>query len=671
MFDAAPVAVAAWSMEGVLVQANPVFCDVVQLPEERAQGRRFESFIDPAEAGTVRSLLTDLWSGTRNYFECDFRCRRPDGAEHWVRTMVTAVYGPSGQPEYLVSQVFDFANPRTREARVQRLVNETPVMLWLSDRDGVPRIGNRTAFEFLGIDADDPDLRNALFKAVHPDDLVEIAEGISQNIRDRAPFEFTARVARHDGAYRWLHHRALPFVDAEGEFEGFAGASLDVTDSEELRLELDEIRQLFRTVTEAGPIAVLRTDVEGNVVSASGVWPAFVDGSQVDQVGTGWRSVLAPEHVDEIITRGLASVASREPFTVRVRTLDPDADIDDLAAGAVSQAWGELRVAPVFSDEGEHEGFVVTLADVSAEVASSTRADRLARVLDAGSDFLMIAERNGAISYVNDAAQQTLGVAGASPETNPSFLMDVLDPESYELFRHTVEPTLTAEGIWRGELTFRSQSGLSIPVSALFLAHENHLGRIESISAVARDITDLKDAERRLRQLATHDYLTGLPNRVLLYDRLEQALARFHRHGQPVAVLYLDLDRFKPINDEMGHHVGDAVLVAVGERIHQTIRDTDTAARIGGDEFAVLIEGVDDPDLLRLVAERLIAKLSAPVEIDGRELEVGASLGLVMAGAGADAADSLMAAADAAMYRAKAAGRGRYEFVGADESTPA
>ena len=204
-------------------------------------------------------------------------------------------------------------------------------------------------------------------------------------------------------------------------------------------------------------------------------------------------------------------------------------------------------------------------------------------------------------------------------------------------------------------------------MSALFLAHENHLGRIESISAVARDITDLKDAERRLRQLATHDYLTGLPNRVLLYDRLEQALARFHRHGQPVALLYLDLDRFKPVNDELGHQVGDAVLVEIADRIHTVIRDTDTAARIGGDEFAVLVEGIEDPVMLRLVADRLIDAIAEPMSVRrATRSQVGVSIGLVVAGVRAAEADALMAAADAAMYRAKAAGRGRYEFVGPD-----
>ena len=669
IFDATPIAMGVWSIAGDLVQANPVFCDLTQLAMDELAGRRFESFIDPAEATQIRSILEELWAGHRNYFECDFRCARPGGGEHWVRTMVTAVYGPAGMPDYLLSQVFDFANPRTRESQAHRLVNETPVMLWLTDSVGVPRIGNSTSVEFLGIGPDDPDLRNALLRTVHPDDLAEISEAMIVNINDRVPFEFTVRVARRDGVYRWLHHRALPFFDADGEFEGYAGASLDVTDAEELRLELDNVRELFRTVTQAGPIAVIRTDRDGNIVFANGGWPAFLDGARDHLVGLNWRSVLAPEHVDEIVTRALASISSGEPFTVRVRTLDDDEGIGDFTHSTPRQSWGELRVAPVFAEDGRHNGFVSTLADVSAEVAAGSRADRLARVLDAGSDFLMIAERNGAISYVNDAAQQTLGVRDPAADGTPSFLMDVLEPESYELFRETVEPTLARDGIWRGELNFRTRIGVQIPVSALFLAHQNHLGRLESISAVARDISDLKDAELRLRQLATTDYLTGLPNRVLLYDRLEQALNRFHRHGQSVALLYLDLDRFKPVNDDLGHQVGDAVLVEIAGRIQTVVRDTDTAARIGGDEFAVLVEGVTDVGMLRMVADRLIETISRPLIVDDAEIRVGVSIGLVVAALGTDVADSLMAAADAAMYRAKAAGRGRYEFLGPDDLT--
>jgi diguanylate cyclase (GGDEF)-like protein/PAS domain S-box-containing protein len=670
-FRAAPVGAGIWSVDGELLWANPVLLDLIQPEVPSAQGgptpvagRRFESFTDPSHAVSLRAELAEVLSGVRNYLECDFRCHRPDGQRHWVRTMVTPVYGPQGRPDFLLSQIFDFANPRTRMVTANRLVNEAPVLLWLTDLNGTPCVGNRASYKFLGVKPDESQVGMAVLERFHPDDLGEIGEELANSIRDRAPVEFTARIARSDGEYRWLHHRAMPFFDADGAFEGYAGASLDVTEAEELRLELDNARALFRTVTEAGPIAVLRTDSEGRIVYAEGVWPVSLDRPAEDMVGLEWQSLLVDEYVDEILTKGLAAIASREPYAVRARIRDHGPDRDGLRDRAAGSTWAEVRVAPVFGPGDVHDGFVATLADVSAEVAAGARADQLARVLDAGSDFLMIADHEGLVSYVNDAAYQHLGVRGSESKNPPSALVNVLEDESRELFRTVVEPALASLGIWRGELTFRSRLGQPIPASALFIAHQNHLGRIESVSLVARDITDLKDAERLLRQLATHDYLTGLPNRVLLYDRLEQAVARFNRHGQPVALLYLDLDRFKPVNDDLGHHIGDSVLREIADRIHTAIRDTDTAARIGGDEFAVLVEGMEEAVQLRVVADRLIEAISQPVVVGEHIISVGVSIGLVVAGTSADAADSLMAAADAAMYRAKAAGRGCYEFVG-------
>jgi diguanylate cyclase (GGDEF)-like protein len=166
-----------------------------------------------------------------------------------------------------------------------------------------------------------------------------------------------------------------------------------------------------------------------------------------------------------------------------------------------------------------------------------------------------------------------------------------------------------------------------------------------------------------MRQLATHDYLTGLPNRLLLYEHLDQALARFHRLGQTVALLYLDLDRFKPINDELGHHVGDAVIVTLADRIHAVVRDTDTPARIGGDEFAVLVEGFEPTELLERVATRLIDSIREPITVDGITVHVGVSIGIVAADADTAEADQMLARADAAMYEAKARGRGQFVFA--------
>jgi diguanylate cyclase (GGDEF)-like protein/PAS domain S-box-containing protein len=666
IFDAAPIGVGVWSMDGVLLHANPVLCDLLGAERAELVGRLFEEFIRLRDAPGIRRLVRDLWLGTRNYFECDFRCTRPGGKELWVRTYVSPVYGPGGEPEYLVSHIFSFGRRGSEDELASRLAHDTPVMLWLTDAHGIPRVGNRRSFEFLGLPPSSGELRRALFERIHPEDYESVRPEIVEHVRRQEPFEFTARSRRADGEWRWLHHRAEPVWRQDGEFEGFAGASFDVTDAERTRRELDEIRRLFHSVTDAGPIAVLRTDAVGNVTYANGRWADILDDPQIRLRETSWQSILVPEHVEEIIRRSMESIETGEPFVMRVRALDPMKLAPTSAALGTGQYWGELRVAPVFDDEGNHDGFVATLTDISSEVAADSRADRLARVLDAGSDFLLIAERNGAISYVNDAAFETLGVRPADSVTDrstPFFLMDVLDSDSFEFFHEVVEPVLVEAGIWRGELTFRDRRGSFIPVSALVLAQTNEAGRVESISVVARDITDLKDAERRMRQLATHDYLTGLPNRVLLYDRLDQALARFHRHQRAVALMYLDLDRFKPVNDEHGHHVGDAVLCQISDRIHAIIRETDTAARIGGDEFAVLVEGVDDLDSLRLVASRLIETISEPIVVDDVVASVGVSIGVVIANERCAEADALMALADSAMYEAKSKGRGCYELV--------
>ena len=175
-------------------------------------------------------------------------------------------------------------------------------------------------------------------------------------------------------------------------------------------------------------------------------------------------------------------------------------------------------------------------------------------------------------------------------------------------------------------------------------------------------------ARRRFQELlahqAYHDGLTGLANRSLLHSRLQQAVARARRQGAGVALLYLDLDGFKPVNDSQGHEVGDALLVSVGERLRTSVRLEDTVARIGGDEFAILMEDVDDPADARQAAERVVAEIARPFEVLERTVGVGVSVGVAFSAAGADDGESMLRDADLAMYRAKDAGKSAYVFAG-------
>jgi diguanylate cyclase (GGDEF)-like protein/PAS domain S-box-containing protein len=663
IFDGAPIGVGVWSIDGELLHANPVQCDLLKQTRAELVGQRFENFIDPHQAATVRQFVEDLWRGERNYFSCELRCRRPDGSELWLRADLTAVYGADARPSYLLSQIFDFSGHRGSPDLANRLTQGSPAMLWLTDDNGIPREGNWAAYAFLGQPELSGSLEQGLFAHSHPDDFDGLARELRKSLKERLPLDFVARARRFDGEWRWLRNQAAPVFAEGGEFVGYAGLSTDVTAYEEMRIDLEETRSLFRSVTEVGPFAVARLDRRGMLTYANRRWGEILDDPQSRLTGLHWQDLLAPDEVREIVELGVASVDTGRAFSYRVLTSGIPHAGRVASDSSEVRYWAELAVLPVYDDDGEHDGWVATLTDVSAEIAAGSRADSLARVLDAGSDFLMIAERNGAISYVNNAASEVLGVRAADPSEpdRPFFLWDVLDADSYEFFHEHVEPVILETGIWRGELVMRAPTGngTAIPVSALFMAHHDNRGRVESISAVARDISDLKVAQGQLHELATHDYLTGMPNRVLLYDRLEQALARYHRYGQPVALLYLDLDRFKPVNDAHGHHAGDQVLREVASRIDAVVRDTDTAARIGGDEFCVLVEGIADRALLETVAERLIEGVGAPIDIGGQRAVVGVSIGLVSVDERCSDADTLIALADAAMYRAKATGRGR------------
>ncbi|MCD9622302.1 sensor domain-containing diguanylate cyclase [Rhabdothermincola sp. EGI L10124] len=325
-----------------------------------------------------------------------------------------------------------------------------------------------------------------------------------------------------------------------------------------------------------------------------------------------------------------------------------------------------MHLTGYYGADGRVAGLVGQVFDFEAAEPSTPLPKGLVQVLEEGSDFLLVVEADGTVSYGNRSARGALGVDTSVARTTT--LVDVLDGDSLEFFREVVEPAVAADGAWQGELFFRDRDDQALPVSARFVSHQpvgttREAHPAGAISIFARDITDLKNAERRLRQLATHDYLTGLPNRLLLYDRLELALNRYVRYGTPVALMFCDLDGFKPVNDRHGHAVGDAVLMEVADRIHSVVRDTDTAARVGGDEFAVLVEGVDDMDQLTAVAQRLVSRVAEPVPVGPVTTEIGVSIGLAVASASCHEVDTLVALADSAMYRAKAAGRGRYVVV--------
>lgn len=182
------------------------------------------------------------------------------------------------------------------------------------------------------------------------------------------------------------------------------------------------------------------------------------------------------------------------------------------------------------------------------------------------------------------------------------------------------------------------------------------------VVGIHADITDVRRVHEHLRHLASHDALTGLPNRGYCQERLSQILVQAHRQNRRFAVMLLDLDRFKQINDTLGHHIGDGLLQAVARRLKGHLRDEDTLARLGGDEFMVIMDDIDDSDIIATTAQRLIEALASPFQVDGHEVSVTTSIGVACFPEDGEDIPTLTQNADAASYQAKAQGPNNYCF---------
>jgi diguanylate cyclase (GGDEF)-like protein/PAS domain S-box-containing protein len=287
---------------------------------------------------------------------------------------------------------------------------------------------------------------------------------------------------------------------------------------------------------------------------------------------------------------------------------------------------------------------------------------RLAALVRHASDAVTLLDATGRIVYMSPSGRRLLGArddaaAGGRWEA-------LVHPDEVEATRACIRGLPFGDSIGLEHRLVRAD-GTCIEAETLAT---NLLGddAVDAVVLNTRDVTERKALERQLAHQATHDALTGLPSRRLIVDRLDQALARGRRTDSRVALLFVDLDDFKPINDALGHAAGDDTLRQVAGRLQASIRDSDSAGRIGGDEFAVVLDGVAGPEEAVAVAERCLAALAEPLVVAGSEVTATASIGIALAPAAGCDADRLLGEADAAMYVAKRQGKGRYAVSGAD-----
>jgi diguanylate cyclase (GGDEF)-like protein/PAS domain S-box-containing protein len=310
----------------------------------------------------------------------------------------------------------------------------------------------------------------------------------------------------------------------------------------------------------------------------------------------------------------------------------------------VRSGWIWVQYWPHRDANGAVQGVIGIVHDVTERKRAEEENERLAAFPRETPNPVLECDADGRVVYANPAAARLAAELGTRIERA------LPGPGHADLVRGALASGATVRGV-------------EVPVEGRVLSWSYHPHRpLEVVHLFAEDVTARRAMEERLRREALHDPLTGLPNRRLLMERLSAALDRGRRRGGGTALLFLDLDRFKLVNDSLGHPVGDRLLVAVAERLRGAVREADTVARFGGDEFAVLLDGAPGADAALRTAEAVQRALAAPVALDGFEVFTSASIGVAVSGAQADGPEAMLRGADAAMYRAKAGGPGRCEL---------
>jgi len=467
-----------------------------------------------------------------------------------------------------------------------------------------------------------------------------------------------ARTVQRAGVERHLLVEYIPDRGADGQVRGCYALTMDITQRRAAELEIARSEQRMADLTNAIPAMVGYFDMQQTCLYANdaGLRSLGVDRARIP--GIGMREAL-----------GETVYAQHEPFVREVlqgRRARLEGKVDFAGRAAHFQA----HLIPQRGDGGAQRGFYLMTFDITALKESEARRAKAEGRLRAITDNLPVAitylDAEQRYRFVNRTGLEWL--CRPADEVIGRRISDVMRPIAYER-----RPAAIEQGLGGRRATFEAES---ITGEVTRILHYDYIpdiesdGRVAGLYGLATDVSALKNIEKQLSLLARSDPLTGLANRYSFNESFPLALSRARRALAGIALMYLDIDHFKSINDTLGHAAGDTVLQAFAERLQRSVRATDTVARLGGDEFVVLLEGVDDPGEPQVVARKIVANVREPLEVAGRTLALTTSIGIAfrreVVAADAATAETLIGRADAALYAAKKAGRDTWRVIAED-----
>ena len=595
--------------------------------------------------------------------ECEYRLIHADGREVFVRDLRAMTANEHGEVLGMRGILIDISDHKASEAsledseaRFRSTFEQAAMGVALCSVSGRYMRVNQRYCEITGYSEAELLLRD--FREItHPDDVAPNEHLLDVLILGEAKtFSIEKRIIGRNKQIVWVN-LTMSLVRSRRGAGQFMDCIEDITARKQAERELRDSEGRMRTILSAMREGVIMYDKTGRVILANTAARRLFGLASDDSFprahdAQGLRFVRedgSPCPNDELPAVRAMNFGRATSAIIGLNRRDG------------SMVWLLNKAEPLpRDDETGLSPVVLTVNDVTPQRRAEEELRLAATVFDSSVEAIMITDSRRRILSVNKAFFDLTGYApSAVLGQTPAMLASTRNGLSqYDAIWNEA----TEAGSWQGEVWQRRRDGTEFPEWLSIGVVKDRSNVVTHYVAVFSDITERKANEARIAFLAHHDPLTALPNRTLFQDRLEQALARAERNGTLLALLFLDLDRFKTINDSLGHLAGDRLLQAVAERLLHCVRDTDTICRQGGDEFIIVLADITEPDVPARIAEKILRRLAEPFEVDTHVLGTSFSIGIsVFPNDGMDA-DVLMKNADTAMYHAKEAGRNTYRF---------
>jgi diguanylate cyclase (GGDEF)-like protein/PAS domain S-box-containing protein len=589
----------------------------------------------------------------REAITTEYRLRNASGEWCWILDKGMPLYDENGTFIGYIGSAIDI----TERKRVQQILQDKEQMLsesqriahvgsWSMELDSGYVTWSDEMYRIYGVSQQTfGHSLKAFLDLIHPDDRVAMKRWISDCRARKEPPELDFRILLSDGSVRFVRGSGGLQFDEMNRPLRMIGSVQDITERRKAEQVLNQIKAMIDT-------------------SLDGFWIVDTKGD-LQQVNEAYTKIVGYSS-EELTSMNICQLEAKEsPEEVKAhieRIVAQGYDLFDTRHYHKDGHTVEIEVSAAYLPEFQQ--FCVFCRDITERKRVELDL-RIAAIAFESQEAMVITDANSMILRINKAFTASTGY---SAEEVVGQKISILKSGRHEAdFYTAMWKELLSTGIWQGEIWDRRKNGEIYPKWLSITAVKDSEGVVTHYVGTHTDITERKTAEEQIKQLAFFDPLTQLPNRRLLQERLKHGINVERRDGKQLAVLMLDLDRFKAINDSLGHLAGDELLQQVAEKITARLRDVDMVARLGGDEFIVLLEDIMQPEDAARVAKEIISDLSKPFCLtQGDNVQIGASIGISLYPQHGDSPETLMDHADAALYQAKDAGRGCFAYFSED-----